>query len=561
MVLKRCGLEVAGGLCVAFIFTPLLLVWTCLSSAGLFLSSPYVLGALSVTAIATAQGTASSSQLSIALTCVSLASVIAQVVLWVALSSRGGGRSSREEGSLPLVPFFFLSIPASLFALVRWVLWAGDGGDTQVVLIAVCLFAPLCVLLSTTNLWLCRPSLSQGAVCEASLLTRTLQGTGITFTQGTSSEMHVIEFFNKVSSKGGDSPPLLLLHGYAGGGALFFDNFIEIVKAHDGPVISLDWKGCGLSPRKGLAWPTRPTLSAAEDFFTSPLLRFLDERGFEMCILLGHSLGGYLSTVFWMKHPERVAGLLLVSSAGWSSRDGDFKPPQHTTPQSGGGGGASASPSPPSHPGDDGGGSEATPSPSALPPPKRFSPPLIPLLLVRALFDGGCTPGIVVRGLGPLSLPCVSCSLRSRAKRWLLEHPWSEDTKRDLAGYMFAITATPGVGEHALSHLLAPGAYAREPLLPRVQKALEGGRLAPFVSTTPVLFLYGGSYDWMSISGGREAARVLLSYGARHASVFAVPRSGHHLYLENPTHTNAAIIEELAKIKALRLAGGKGGKK
>ena len=181
------------------------------------------------------------------------------------------------------------------------------------------------------------------------------------------------------------------------------------------------------------------------------------------------------------------------------------------------------------------------------PTPRGVRPPRLVWLLLRWLFDGGMTPGILVRGLGPLSFPCVACSFRFRAARWILERAWTPEDHADLLHYMFHTTAAHGVGEHALNKLLAPGAYARQPLLPRLREAV-GSLKAAGCARTPISWLYGGHYDWMSPTEMRAAAAVLREAGFAHAKVYSVPRSGHHLYLENPGCTNEIILQELGKI-------------
>ena len=40
----------------------------------------------------------------------------------------------------------------------------------------------------------------------------------------------------------------------------------------------------------------------------------MDALGLEKAVLAGHSMGGYLSLAFAERHPERLAGLVLVAS-------------------------------------------------------------------------------------------------------------------------------------------------------------------------------------------------------------------------------------------------------
>lgn len=52
------------------------------------------------------------------------------------------------------------------------------------------------------------------------------------------------------------------------------------------------------------------------DFFVDSLEEWRKAVGVERMHLLGHSWGGYLSTHYAAKHPERVASLILLSPWG-----------------------------------------------------------------------------------------------------------------------------------------------------------------------------------------------------------------------------------------------------
>jgi pimeloyl-ACP methyl ester carboxylesterase len=53
------------------------------------------------------------------------------------------------------------------------------------------------------------------------------------------------------------------------------------------------------------------------------MAQLLDEAGVDRAVLLGHSLGGYLSLEYALAHPEQVAGLVLVDTGpGFRSERG-----------------------------------------------------------------------------------------------------------------------------------------------------------------------------------------------------------------------------------------------
>lgn len=85
----------------------------------------------------------------------------------------------------------------------------------------------------------------------------------------------------------------------------------------------------------------------------------------------------------------------------------------------------------------------------------------------------------------------------------------------------------PRGSEVCITVILAPFAYARNPLITRI-KSLE---------QMPITFLYG-DFDWME----RETAEKLVKDKVVNGRVFSVSESGHHLYIENPNECAANIL-------------------
>jgi hypothetical protein len=136
----------------------------------------------------------------------------------------------------------------------------------------------------------------------------------------------------------------------------------------------------------------------------------------------------------------------------------------------------------------------------------------------------------------------------------------------DLGDYYYHMTAAPASGEYALAYIFRPGAWAHHPIGPRLVDSAkratlaqrEPGSLNPGESVGyggPVTFLYGGSHDWMSAPAGAAVAASLRSLGIK-SRCFAVPESGHHLYLENPDIFNAIVLHEIAVPTDKPVAGG-----
>ncbi len=94
---------------------------------------------------------------------------------------------------------------------------------------------------------------------------------------------------------------------------------------------------------------------------------------------------------------------------------------------------------------------------------------------------------------------------------------------RSLHAYSYGIFTSKGSSEYALGHLLAPGAYARWPMVGRVARVFgKGGK----GESVPIAFLYG-SHDWMDVNAGRLACRTLREAGNERSSCFVVQNAGH----------------------------------
>jgi len=105
----------------------------------------------------------------------------------------------------------------------------------------------------------------------------------------------------------GDGPALVLLHG--GPGATHHEfhpamsRFKDFVR-----IIYYDQRGCGQSEFK-------PGKGYSVDQAVDDLHRLLQALKLSRWFVLGHSYGGALAQCYTVKHPEDVAGLILVGSA------------------------------------------------------------------------------------------------------------------------------------------------------------------------------------------------------------------------------------------------------
>jgi len=97
--------------------------------------------------------------------------------------------------------------------------------------------------------------------------------------------------------------PLLLLHGF-GNEAHIWDDFAPALAPYY-RTLALDHRGHGDS-----AWD--PERSYDHDTMVADVECATAALGIERLVLVGHSLGGRIATLFAGRHPERMAGLVLV---------------------------------------------------------------------------------------------------------------------------------------------------------------------------------------------------------------------------------------------------------
>lgn len=100
--------------------------------------------------------------------------------------------------------------------------------------------------------------------------------------------------------------PLLLIHGFSNE-AHIWDDFAPTVAPHY-RVLALDQRGHGESD-----W--HPDAAYEYDDFAADLEAVVDGLGLERLVLVGHSLGGRVAMLYGGRHPEKLAGLVIVDSA------------------------------------------------------------------------------------------------------------------------------------------------------------------------------------------------------------------------------------------------------
>jgi len=366
---------------------------------------------------------------------------------------------------------------------------------------------------------------------------------------------------------------LVMLHGYGAGLGFFYRNFEPLTRLPGWRLYALDMLGMGNSSRPPFrirAKDPKEKIAEAEAWFIDALEEWRKIRGIEKFTLLGHSLGGYLAVSYALKYPGHLNKLILASPVGipedpWavnseapepeeSSFVNEFTQDQESIIS----GRSSNIPTPTSSDSESSNSIKIEGTMSA-PPPKRPIPGWLSFL-----WDANVSPFSLVRLAGPLGPRFVSGWTHRRFNHL----PPSE--KEALHLYSYALFRQKGSGEYVLPYLLAPGAYARSPVIHRIDKV---GRQViqpatedrPAVRETgfPIVFMYGEN-DWMDPAGGYAAeekikqacVKALMRAQTEEerekenggAKVVIIRRAGHHLYLDNPEEFNEVVRREMEEV-------------
>lgn len=249
---------------------------------------------------------------------------------------------------------------------------------------------------------------------------------------------------------------------------------------------AIDWLGFGRSSRP--AFPFRPgqpnSVENSEAFFIEALEEWRKANNIERFILMGHSLGGYLSAAYALRYPERVQHLILVSPVGVPVLDKEIESAAFEGQWR-----------------------------------RRMF-----VNTVNTMWNWGFSPQMIIRmpGLGRRMV-------NGYATRRFSHLPESEVNL--LRDYTYHLNVRRGSGEYAINTLLQFPVYARKPLCLRLPSL-----------AMPTTFLYG-KYDWMEPSHAYELAPSMPN-GAK---VYTLEEAGHFLFLENPTLFNKLMMSAIRR--------------
>ncbi|KAI9830925.1 MAG: hypothetical protein M1819_005307 [Sarea resinae] len=383
---------------------------------------------------------------------------------------------------------------------------------------------------------------------------------------------------------------LVMLHGYGAGLGFFYKNFEGLSRLKGWKLYALDMLGMGRSSRPPFRVHAKdPTgkITEAENWFIDALEEWRIKKQIDRFTLMGHSMGGYMAVAYALKYPGHLNKLILASPVGipedpyavradmpepdssalqneFSQDEGDVvnkSNPKIVESDKVGDKNNLLQARTKAERDSDVGQAKDKNTPSA---PRR---PL-PKWLVY-LWDANISPFSIVRWAGPLGPRFVSGWTSRR-----FGHLPPEEAQA-LHDYSYSLFKQRGSGEYALAYILAPGAFARSPLIRRIggvgrQLISPEGTSTSSVALAekrrehgvPVVLMYGEN-DWMDIAGGyaaeqklKEAKEVALQNATEQerkadtgsAKVVIIKRAGHHLYLEGYEQFNEVMLKEMQDV-------------
>jgi pimeloyl-ACP methyl ester carboxylesterase len=104
-----------------------------------------------------------------------------------------------------------------------------------------------------------------------------------------------------------DGPAVVMIHGF-GGSALSWRATLPALAAAGYRVVALDLANFGLADK---SWDRDTSHEAQADLVAA----VMDARGISTATLVGHSMGGNVLSWFAARHPDRIAGAVLVDAA------------------------------------------------------------------------------------------------------------------------------------------------------------------------------------------------------------------------------------------------------
>ena len=387
---------------------------------------------------------------------------------------------------------------------------------------------------------------------------------------------------------------LVMLHGYGAGLGFFYKNFEGLSRASGWQVHALDLLGMGRSSRppfKVKSKTREQQITEAEDWFVDSLEEWRVKKNINKMTLLGHSMGGYMAVAYALKYPGRLNKLILASPVGipedpYAVKAAMPEPPDSTMANEFTQDQETETTKPAAKADNNNFLNARTKAereqqksnPNRLPVESDSPAPRRPLpKWLVYLWDANISPFTFVRWSGPLGPRLVSGWTSRR-----FSHLPSEEAI-SLHDYAYSLFRLRGSGEYALAYILAPGAFARSPLIRRIQGV--GRQMIPANSELntssspvqergiPVVLMYGEN-DWMDVKGGYAAKDKLDAERQKRlkgmseedknsdqgrSKVYIIKKAGHHVYLDSPEEFNEVMMKEMDDVEQRTVGSKQGG--
>jgi cardiolipin-specific phospholipase len=337
--------------------------------------------------------------------------------------------------------------------------------------------------------------------------------------------------------------------------------------------------GWGSSPFKVHAKDQAGKIAEAENWFIDALEEWRLLKKIDKFTLLGHSMGGYMAVAYALKYPGHLNKLILASPVGIPedpyAMQADMPEPQDSTMANeftqdqeddivNTNGKLKTS-------GDNNNFLNAKTKADAAKKTGPEAAPRRPLpKWLTYLWDANISPFSIVRWSGPLGPRFVSGWTSRR-----FSHLPAEESDT-LHHYAYSLFRQRGSGEYALAYILAPGAFARSPLIRRINgvgrqnlpppgpassstSSLSSSKSVTKETGIPIVMMYG-EHDWMDIAGGFAAEQKLKEEKAKalklaseeerrrengSAKVLIIQKAGHHVYLDGWEEFNEVMRKEM----------------
>lgn len=382
---------------------------------------------------------------------------------------------------------------------------------------------------------------------------------------------------------------LVMLHGYGAGLGFFYKNFEGLSRVPGWKIYALDMLGMGRSTRPSFKISAKDQagkIAETESWFIDALEEWRILKKLDKFTLLGHSMGGYMAVAYALKYPGHLNKLILASPVGIpedpyatsaampepeeSTLASEFTQDQEADIVS-----ASSNPSRGTTGSDNNNfgnmrNKRENNKSSKQEPARRPLP-----FWLTYLWDANVSPFSLVRWAGPFGPRLVS----GWTSRRFSHLPNNENEALHM--YAYSLFRQRGSGEYALPYILAPGAFARSPLIRRIHgvgrqpiptssSPTQSPSNPPSNSTLlqkehgyPILFMYG-EHDWMDIAGGyaaeqacKEEREKVLSKASPEekklengsAKVVIIQKAGHHLYLDGWEEFNEFMRGEMRETR------------